>query len=219
MKKCNLVTNSLESYSNNKTDKSTNKFIEKHILKCKDCKNKLLEFENGKTLLDNLYKKQEKKYKTILITFISIFILLVILFIISFNTPGSIIYSMKKSEKPLNTLYNYLTNAHELYDYNYKTVLDIYILDDNITGNISFFDKNNYLIEEKSIYYFFPESHDKQIQTYNNFSEPRINLSDLKMTDNIISLDWNYSKTKTLNDMFPNTTPIINKNRIFLVLE
>ena len=219
MKKCNLVTNSLEAYSANNTDKSTNKFIEKHILKCKDCKNKLLEIKNGKALLDNLNKKTKKKYKNILTTFISIFILLVILFIISFNTPSSIIYSMKKSEKPLNTLYNYLTNAYELYDYNYKTVLDIYILDDNITGNISFFDKNNYLIEEKSIYYFSPEAHDEQLEAYKNFSVPRDNISNLKMTDNIISLDWNYPKTKTLNDMFPDTTPIINKNRIFLVLE
>ena len=62
MKKCNLVINSLESYSNNKTDKSTNKFIEKHILKCKDCKNKLLELENGKTLLDNLNKNLAREH-------------------------------------------------------------------------------------------------------------------------------------------------------------
>ena len=29
MKKCNLVINSLETYSNNKTDKYTNEFIKK----------------------------------------------------------------------------------------------------------------------------------------------------------------------------------------------
>lgn len=225
MKKCNLVINSLESYSNNKTDKSTNKFIEKHILKCKDCKNKLLELENGKTLLDNLNKKQEKKYKTILITFISIFILLVIHFIICYKNPNSIIHDMKMSDAPLKTLYHYLSGAYEEQDLNYTTIFE-YTNPNNQSHHItiSVFDENDYWVECQNIEIFkTPEEAQECYSTLSNYTFQKEGYlsyySELSISGNVVTYDTNLSKAMTIDLFYKDLKTIISKDQLLLILE
>lgn len=225
MKKCNLVINSLETYSNNKTDKYTNEFIEKHILKCKECKNKLLELENGKSKLDNLTKKQEKKYKAILLIFVSIFILLVFLFISCYKNPTSIIHDIKMSDAPLKSLYHYLSKAYEEQDLNYTTIFE-YRNPNNQSHHItiSIFDENDYWVECQNIEIFktSKEAQDyySTLSKYTSKEEGYLfYYSELSISDNIITYDTNLSKAMTIDLFYKDLTPIISKDQLLLILK
>lgn len=155
-----------------------------------------------------------------------IFLIVVVLVIGAFLINGFVKYKElnRQEENTLLGIFNYYAGIYETKDLNYTNVFDFSKKENGeISGTIYTFDDEERLIEEKRVYYYVTQ--EEATSTYERFkaiSEDETsvtNITNVTITDNVVSMDINSDKSRKMNDIFENVESKITDNSIFLVIK
>lgn len=215
---CELIKLSFEKYINQETNSHTNKLVEKHLLKCKDCQNEFLKLKNNNSILENLKKKNKQKHMVYFIIFFIILLLISLFLVGKYQTFQSI-----QRESKENTIYSfvkYLNGDYTSKDFNYKNVLSINKnKNGDYEGILSTYNENDILVEQK--YFIFNTSNTTNItETYDNLNQSNLsNISNIKLENGILTYDLNTDSSHAFETQYYDTSSKLSDDSLFIIFE